>query len=111
MCPILDWINPENISACEDDGLKMWMYTSLEPWKQYCNFRLDNLLHESRLLFWQIAQLRLTGFLYWNLNAWEGHADPSNNTASYQPIDTATITSPYIDPGSWTPWQTHANDV
>ena len=79
--------------------------------KKFCNFRLDNELHESRLLFWQMAQLKLTGFLYWNLNAWEGHTDPANNTASYVPIDVGALTTPYIDPADWTPWQTHSNDV
>ena len=34
MCPVLDWIKPENVTACEEAGLKMWMYTSLEPWKK-----------------------------------------------------------------------------
>lgn len=63
MTPVLDWVKPANISACEEAGLKMWMYTSLEPWSTYCNLRFDNELHEPRLLFWQVAQLRLTGFL------------------------------------------------
>lgn len=40
MCPILDWVKPANITACEDAGLKMWMYTSLEPWKNFLNFRV-----------------------------------------------------------------------
>ena len=65
MCPILDWVKPENITACEEAGLKMWMYTSLEPWKQFLNLRVDNMLWEPRLLFWQMAQMKLTGFLYW----------------------------------------------
>ena len=65
MCPILDWVKPENITACEEAGLKMWMYTSLEPWKEFLNLRVDNLLWEPRLLFWQMAQMKLTGFLYW----------------------------------------------
>ena len=63
MCPILDWVKPPNMTACEAEGLKMWMYTSLEPWGNFSNFRIDNMLHEPRLLFWQMAQLRLTGFL------------------------------------------------
>ena len=65
MCPILDWVKPQNITACEEAGLKMWMYTSLEPWKQFLNLRVDNMLWEPRLLFWQMAQMKLTGFLYW----------------------------------------------
>ena len=63
MCPILDWIQLDNITACEDAGLPMWLYTSLEPHAQYNNFRIDNLLWQSRFLFWQVAQLRFTGFL------------------------------------------------
>ena len=25
MCPILDWIKPDNVTACEEAGLNMWM--------------------------------------------------------------------------------------
>ena len=37
MCPILDWVKPENITACEEAGLKMWtpiiVSTGLDvPW-------------------------------------------------------------------------------
>ena len=46
-----------------------------------------------------------------NLNAWEGHADPSGNTASYKPLDVAAMSSPYVPPAQWTPWQTRTNDV
>eukprot|EP01049_Picozoa_sp_SAG25_P002042 SAG25_NODE_101_length_15508_cov_11.653384_7_plen_633_part_00 len=35
MTPILDWVKPSNMSACEAAGYKMWMYTSLEPWSNY----------------------------------------------------------------------------
>lgn len=62
MCPILDWVQPSNMTECEDSGLEMWMYTSLEPFGKYANLRLDNNLFEPRLLFWQVAQLRLTGY-------------------------------------------------
>ena len=110
MCPILDWVKPGNISYCEDEGLPMWMYVSLEPAGRFNNFRLDNPLHEPRLLFWQIAQLRLTGFLYWDLNAWEGRTHPA---PSHTPIDGDRARSPYIDPSEWTPVQTpgSGNDV
>eukprot|EP01045_Picozoa_sp_COSAG04_P024906 COSAG04_NODE_3185_length_3078_cov_2.279624_1_plen_306_part_10 len=30
-CPILDWVNPQNFTACEAAGLQMWSYVSLEP--------------------------------------------------------------------------------
>ena len=60
----------------------------------YCNLRLDNELHEARLLFWQVAQLRLTGFLYWDLNYWgQVHAPPGGVMPSYAPIDGAALTS------------------
>ena len=96
MCPILDWVRPENITSCEAAGLPMWMYTSLEPAGRYCNLRLDNLLFEARLLFWQIAQLRFAGFLYWGLNVW-----PPTQTS--RPIDLGQLDSPFIDPHQWSP--------
>jgi hypothetical protein len=70
MCPILDWVQPENITACEEAGLQMWMYTSLEPWAKYNNVLFHNALFEPRLLFWQVFQLGLTGFLYYDLCSW-----------------------------------------
>jgi hypothetical protein len=63
MTPILDWIRPDNFTACVASGLPMWFYTSLEPYGTFCNLRVDNLLHEGRLLFWQAAQIGATGFL------------------------------------------------
>jgi len=103
MCPILDWVQPANVTACEAAGLQMWMYTSLEPWGTFCNLRLDNPLHEPRLLFWQTAQLRLSGFLYWDLNAWE------NTSVTHTLINGTALSSPYIDPRDWTPMQTEGS--
>jgi|EP01049_Picozoa_sp_SAG25_P002041 hypothetical protein len=67
------------------------------------------MLHEPRLLFWQMAQLRLTGFLYWNLNAWENHVP--NVTLSHEPIDSDGLASPFVDPAAWRPWQSQPFDV
>lgn len=72
---------------------------------------MDNLLWEARLLFWQMAQMKLTGFLYWNLNAWHARTDPSGNTASHQPLDVMAMGSPYVPAAQWTPWQSRPNDV
>ena len=106
MCPILDWIKPDNITACENAALPMWLYTSLEPHAQYNNFRIDNLLWQSRFLFWQVAQLRFSGFLYYSLNAW-GH---TNQT--HVPIDSDAMTSPFISPRDWNPvHEGRADDV
>lgn len=104
MCPILDWTRPNNITACEEAGLKMWMYTSLEPHANYCNFRIDNGLWQARLLFWQVAQLRLSGFLYYALAGW---SDLPAQT--HAPIDSAALDHPYIDPAAWSPM--HGNDT
>ena len=60
-----------------------------------------------------MAQLRLTGFLYWDLNAWENRVTKGGFTAplSHTPIDGASLTSPFIDPGAWQPWQSQPHDV
>ena len=100
MCPILDWVKPTNVTACEDAGLEMWMYTSLEPWQNYTNVLFHNALYQPRLLFWQVFQLRLTGFLYYDLCAWE------NTTLTHKPIDGSALSDgPFIDPMAWNPMQ------
>ena len=99
MCPILDWVQPANVTACEAAGLEMWMYTSLEPWQNFTNMLFHNALYEPRLLFWQVFQLRLSGFLYWDLCAWE------NSTLTHALIDGGALTSPFIDPAAWNPMQ------
>ena len=98
MCPILDWLKPDNVSDCVDKGLEMWMYTSLEPRQPFLNFRLDNSLWQSRLLFWQSAQLRMTGFLYWGLNYWY---HPSVGAPTHAPIDTDAMAGPFVPHSAW----------
>ena len=69
-CPIMSWLKLEDVRACQAAQIKMWSYLSLEPYQPLLNWRLDNRLYEPRLVFWQVAQLRLYGFLYCDLNAW-----------------------------------------
>ena len=108
MCPILDWVKPDNMTACEEAGLQMWMYTSLEPWAKYNNVLFHNALFEPRLLFWQVYQLGLTGFLYYDLCSWGSAWDAKNDhEQSHKLIDGAKLTSPFIDPSDWNPMQTN----
>ena len=101
MCPILDWLKPANVSDCVEKGLDMWMYTSLEPWKPFLNFRVDNELWQSRLLLWQTAQLRMTGFLYWGLNFWKNPKAGDPKGATNKPLEVSKLSSPFIDPKDW----------
>ena len=94
-------------SACEQAGLQMWMYTSLEPWGNFTNILFHNPLYEPRLLFWQVFQLRLTGYLYYDLCSWGSSWDAKNNhTQSHKLIDGNSLSSPFIDPHDWNPMQT-----
>ena len=78
----------------------MWMYTSLEPWHPFLNFRMDNDLWQPRLLLWQSAQLRMSGLLYWGINYW-GHATTDAPHAKHTPIDGATMTGPFVPVEDW----------
>mgnify|MGYP007061244566 CR=1 FL=1 len=53
---------PSNISACERAGKRMWMHIDAGPVQPYTNIRLDDLLLDARVLFWQVFQLNLTGY-------------------------------------------------
>ncbi len=107
MCPIENWVVPSDIAACRKAGLKMWMYISLQPWHPYVNFRLDNLLYEPRFLFWQSAQLGLTGVLYWSLNHWQ---ITLHNLTSV-PVNVSDLITPFLDPTAWSPMQSSSDDV
>ena len=84
----------------------MWMYTSVEPWKNFTNILFHNALYEPRLLFWQVFQLRLTGFLYYDLCAWgSSWLGKQNRTVTHKLIDGNSLKSPYISALDWSPMQ------
>ena len=70
MCPVLDWVVPDNFTSCVQKDLKMWFYTSCQPYLPWPNVRLDNPLLDARLLFWYAKSLRADGYLYWGFNVW-----------------------------------------
>jgi hypothetical protein len=78
LCPLTSWLKADPAARCRQAGFKTWAYISLEPDPPYAKVRLDCPLIESRVLFWQMYQQQVDGFLYWAFNAWcsEGNDDP-----------------------------------
>ena len=70
LCPIWSWTDYERAQDLRQQGLEVWTYISLMPYKPYANFRLDCPLVEARELFWQVFHQQFDGFLYWGLNQW-----------------------------------------
>jgi len=67
--PLTPWFTPENLAIAEKrraTGEQVWCYICCGPPRPYASFAtLDRPLIESRLLFWQIWQIKADGFLYW----------------------------------------------
>ena len=83
----------QNLSEVQDHGLEAWTYISLQPYKPYACFRLDNALIDVRGLFWQIFHYNFDGFLYWGLNQW--------SLGDFAPISSQDANYPFIDPKNW----------
>jgi hypothetical protein len=61
-----------NISAVQAAGRQVWTYVSMQPYKSYADWRLDNPLVDVRVLFWQVFAFKFDGLLHWGLNQWSG---------------------------------------
>lgn len=54
-------------------GKQVWWYTCCGPFYPYCNFAsYENPTVEGRLIAWMTHRYRSDGFLYWNVNHWNG---------------------------------------
>ena len=75
-----DWHTPSTTYYREDisDGLRakgkqVWWYTCCGPFHPYCNFAsYENPTVEGRLIPWFTHLYRSDGFLFWNVNHWNG---------------------------------------
>ncbi len=60
----------ERMEALQARGDSVWTYVCNYPEAPYLNVKLDDPGIESRILFWQIYQRNIEGFLYWRSNYW-----------------------------------------
>ncbi len=71
----------ERMEALQERGDTVWSYVCNVPTAPYFNVQvLDEGLH-SRVLFWQMYQRNVEGFLYWAADAWT--EDPWNDIDSF----------------------------
>ena len=75
-----DWHTP-SIAYYREDlsdelralGKQVWWYTCCGPYHPYCNFAsYENPTIEGRLIPWLTHRYRADGFLFWNVNHWNG---------------------------------------
>ena len=75
-----DWHTPLTTHYREDVsdelrvmGKQVWWYTCCSPFAPYCNFAsYENPTVEGRLIPWFTHLYRSDGFLFWNVNHWNG---------------------------------------
>jgi hypothetical protein len=72
-CPATNYLPPKaNISEVQAAGGQVWTYISMQPYKPYPDWRLDNHIIDCRVLFWMVRAFGLDGLLHWGLNQWSG---------------------------------------
>eukprot|EP00935_MAST-01C_sp_MAST-1C-sp1_P001813 g1813.t1 len=73
VCPQTNWIPPKaNITAVQEAGFQVWTYISMQPYKPYPDWRLDNPVIDCRALFWMVRAFGFDGLLHWGVNQWSG---------------------------------------
>ena len=75
LTPQTNYLPPQsNITEVQQAGRQVWTYTSMQPYKPYAAWRLDNSLIDPRILFWQVRAFGFDGLLHWGLNQWGGES-------------------------------------
>ncbi len=81
----------ERIAEQQAKGDRVWSYVCNDPDDPYAQLFIDTEGVNQRLMFWQIYQRNIGGFLYWSVS-WYGYKEGSNPWASG---DTATMQNPW----------------
>jgi len=79
-------------------GEELWTYVCCGHRRDLCNFFINQEGIRHRLLFWQMRQQRLDGFLYWCTTFWE-KVDPWEDIKTYR-VDTAYGEGSLLYPGN-----------
>lgn len=75
-CPETDCVSPPFLRRAQARGEEAWTYVCIASQGRYGNmWAIDGPALEHRVLFWQLWNAGLTGFLYWNATSWS-RADP-----------------------------------
>lgn len=69
-------------------GDETWWYVACAPREPFCNFLINMLALQHRILFWQVyADPIITGLLYWRATHWREVEDPYEDMATCKGID------------------------
>lgn len=80
--PHTDCFEPIYLAKRQAAGDEIWAYVCISAPRPYLNcWAIDQPGLDHRLLFWQLYQHHITGFLYWQINYWK--VDPWKDTMTY----------------------------
>jgi len=80
--PHSDCFEPIYLQKRQQAGDEIWAYVCISAQRPYLNcWGVDYPGLDHRLLFWQLFDHDITGFLYWQINYWK--ADPWTDTLTY----------------------------
>lgn len=80
--PHTDCFEPIYLRQRQEMGDEVWAYVCISAMRPYLNvWGIDYPGLDHRLLFWQLFQHRITGFLYWEVAYWV--KDPWQDTMTY----------------------------
>lgn len=71
------------IENAKGGNFKLWAYSA--GWNKsytYCNHLIENTGLQTKLLFWQLFQNDITGYLYYGTNNWVEYTTTADNTAT-----------------------------
>lgn len=84
MVPIADGYqaNKDAFDTVKAMGNELWTYVCCVPMGKWLNRFLDQPLANGRLLFWGCAKNRISGYLHWGYNQFQGVPNPFEATSA-----------------------------
>lgn len=84
MIPITDsyQANKQEFDTSKAMGNELWTYVCCVPMGKWLNRFLDQPLINGRLLFWGCAKNRISGYLHWGYNQFQGVPNPFEATSA-----------------------------
>lgn len=80
--PHSDCVEPVYLQQRQEAGDEIWCYVCISAQRPYLNvWGIDYPALDHRLLYWQLFQQQVTGFLYWECCYWQ--VDPWTDTLTY----------------------------
>ncbi|MBQ7779544.1 MAG: DUF4091 domain-containing protein [Clostridia bacterium] len=81
----------DRMEAKRAEGSELWTYVCNDPDDPYSQLFVDTLGQNQRLLFWQIYQRNISGFLYWGTNKWVQYNDYTKFIDPWESLDNGLV--------------------